>query len=57
MWVNDSRIVPRKFLVRVKILIDWKEDYNRSKSDYKREEVLSASPLSLKQGFSCVDGE
>ena len=44
-------------LNRVKILIECKEDYNGSKFDYKREEGLSGSPLYLKLGSSCVDGE
>jgi len=44
-------------LGHVKILIDCKEDYNRSKSDYKREEGLSGSPLCLRLGSLCVDGE
>ena len=41
-------------LGRVKILIDYKENYNRSKSNYKREEGFSGSPLYLRLGSSCV---
>jgi len=50
-------VVPSKKLSRVKILINCKEDYNGSKSDYKREEGLSGSLLCLRLGSLCVDGE
>jgi len=52
-----KHIVPSEKLGRVKILIDCKEDYNESKFDYKKEEGLSGSPLCLRLGSSCVDGE
>ena len=49
--------VPSENFEHVKILIDCKEDHNGSKSDYKRDEGLSGSPLCLKLSFSYVNRE